>query len=82
MPSLGLGCFFSELDHKTWDMGQTRGWLEGVGSTYPKSGSWVTSGPRIWVPTNARATGEVIAAWQSSNNDKGDVENTIQVLAE
>jgi hypothetical protein len=25
------------------DMGQTRGWLGGVRSTYPKSGSWVTS---------------------------------------
>ena len=31
---------------------------------------------------NARATGEVLAAQQSSNNDKGDVENTFQVLAE
>jgi hypothetical protein len=31
---------------------------------------------------NARATGEVLTAEQSSNNDKGDVENTIQVLAE
>jgi hypothetical protein len=31
---------------------------------------------------NARATGVVLAAEQSSNNDKGDVENTIQVLAE
>jgi hypothetical protein len=31
---------------------------------------------------NARATGEVLAAEQSSNNDKGDVGNTIQVLAE
>jgi hypothetical protein len=31
---------------------------------------------------NARATGEVLAVEQSSNNDKGDVENTIQVLAE
>jgi hypothetical protein len=30
---------------------------------------------------NARATGEVLTAEQSSNNDKGDVENTIQVLA-
>jgi hypothetical protein len=30
----------------------------------------------------ARATGEVLAAEQPSNNDKGDVENTIQVLAE
>jgi hypothetical protein len=31
---------------------------------------------------NARATGEVVAAEQSSNNDKGDVENTFQFLAE
>jgi hypothetical protein len=31
---------------------------------------------------NARATGEVLTAEQSSNNDKGDEENTIQVLAE
>jgi hypothetical protein len=31
---------------------------------------------------NARATGEVLAVEQSSNNDEGDVENTIQVLAE
>jgi hypothetical protein len=31
---------------------------------------------------NARATGEVLTVEQSSNNDKGDVENTIQVLAE
>jgi hypothetical protein len=31
---------------------------------------------------NARATGEVLAAEQPSNNDKGDVENTTQVLAE
>jgi hypothetical protein len=31
---------------------------------------------------NARATGEVLAVEQSSNNDKGDVENTTQVLAE
>ena len=31
---------------------------------------------------NARATGEVLTAEQPSNNDKGDVENTIQVLAE
>jgi hypothetical protein len=31
---------------------------------------------------NARATGEVVAAEQPSNNDKGDVENTFQVLAE
>jgi hypothetical protein len=32
---------------------------------------------------NTRATGEVVAVEQSSNNDnKGDVENTFQVLAE
>jgi hypothetical protein len=31
---------------------------------------------------NARATGEVVAVEQSSNNDKGVVENTFQVLAE
>jgi hypothetical protein len=31
---------------------------------------------------DARATGEVVAVEQSSNNDKGDVENTFQVLAE
>jgi hypothetical protein len=31
---------------------------------------------------NARATGEVLTAEQPSNNDKGGVENTIQVLAE
>jgi hypothetical protein len=34
---------------------------------------------------NARATGEVeqvVAVEQSSNNDKGDVKNTFQVLAE
>ena len=31
---------------------------------------------------NARATGEVLTAEQHSNNDKGDVKNTIQVLAE
>jgi hypothetical protein len=31
---------------------------------------------------NARATGEVLTVEQSSNNDKGDVESTIQVLAE
>jgi hypothetical protein len=31
---------------------------------------------------NARATGEVLTVEQSSSNDKGDVENTIQVLAE
>jgi hypothetical protein len=31
---------------------------------------------------NARATGEVLTAEQASNNDKGDVENTTQVLAE
>jgi hypothetical protein len=30
----------------------------------------------------ARATGEVLAVEQSSNNDNGDVENTTQVLAE
>jgi hypothetical protein len=30
----------------------------------------------------ARATGEELAVEQSSNNDKGDVENTTQVLAE
>jgi hypothetical protein len=28
----------------TIETGQTRGWLEGVGSSYPKSFSWVTSG--------------------------------------
>jgi hypothetical protein len=31
---------------------------------------------------NARATGEVLKVEQPINNDKGDVENTIQVLAE
>jgi hypothetical protein len=42
-----------------------------------QSGSWVTGGG-----SNARATGEVLTVEQSSNNDTGDVENTIQVLAE
>jgi hypothetical protein len=31
---------------------------------------------------NARATGEVLAVEQHSNNDKGDVKNTFQVPAE
>jgi hypothetical protein len=31
---------------------------------------------------NARVTGEVLKAEQSSNNDKGDVKKTFQVLAE
>ena len=31
---------------------------------------------------NAKTTGEVLTARKSINNDKGDVENTIQVLVE
>jgi hypothetical protein len=38
--------------------------------------------PAADLGANAIATGEVLAAEQSSNNDKGDVENTTQVLAE
>jgi len=38
--------------------------------------------PEEYHGINARATGEVVAAEQPSNNDKGDVENTFQVLAE
>jgi hypothetical protein len=38
--------------------------------------------PAADLGANARATGEVLAVWQYSNNDKGDVENTTQLLAE
>jgi hypothetical protein len=59
------------------------------------SSTSATGGWKVWDPhisnledglpaedlsANARATGEVLTVEQSSNNDKGDVENTIQVL--
>jgi hypothetical protein len=77
MPSLGLGCFFSEFDHKTWEC-PDGGW-----KVWDPHISNLEAGlPAADLGANARATGEVLAVEQSSNNDKGDVENTIQVLAE
>ena len=77
MPSVGLGWGFSELDHKTWDKPED-GWKVWD----PHIPNRLAGLPAADLGANARATGEVLAAQQSSNNDKGDVENTIQVLAE
>jgi len=77
MPSAGLGWGFSELDHKTWDKPED-GWKVWD----PHIPNRLAGLPAADLGANARATGEVLAAQQSSNNDKGDVENTIQVLAE
>jgi hypothetical protein len=78
MPSAGLGWGFSELDHKTWDKPED-GWKVWD----PHIPNLKAELPAADLGANARAAGgEVLAVEQSSNNDKEDVENTIQVLAE
>jgi hypothetical protein len=78
MPSLGLGWGFSELDHRTWDKPEGPGWKV----WNPHIPDLEAGLPAADLGANARATGEVLTVEQSSNNDKGDVENNIQVLAE
>jgi hypothetical protein len=77
MPSADLGWGFSELDHKTWDKPED-GWKVWD----PHIPNRLAGLPAADLGANARAIGEVLAVEQSSNNGKGDVENTIQVLAE
>jgi hypothetical protein len=79
MPSAGLGCFFSELDHKTWDKPED-GWKVWD----PHIPNRLAGLPAADLGAKQRQSDrcEVLAVQQSSNNDKGDVENTIQVLAE
>jgi hypothetical protein len=68
MPSAGLGWGFSELDHKTWDKPED-GWKVWD----PHIPNREAGLPAADLGANARATGEVLAVEQSSNNDKGDV---------
>jgi hypothetical protein len=77
MPSAGLGWGFSELDHRAWDKSE-----DGWEVWDPHIPNLEAGLPAADLGANARATGEVLAVEQSSNNDEGDVENTIQVLAE
>jgi hypothetical protein len=78
MPSLALGWGFSELDHRTWECPD-----DGWNKVWDPHISNLEAGlPAEDLGANARATGEVLAVEQYSNNDKGDVENTTQVVAE
>ena len=62
---------------------QQSGFVEGWKAWHKIDWHMLVAGlPPEDLSANARATGEVLAVEQSSNNDKGDVGNTIQVLAE
>jgi hypothetical protein len=65
MPSLGLGWGFSELDHKTWEKPDD-GW-----KVWDPHISNLEAGlPAADLGANARATGEMLTAEQSSNKQR------------